>query len=880
MVINMKIKKSIAIILATIIVVVSALCVQFSVLADSSVTDMFDAATATLTISGNGAMTDYDENNMTDIPWYDYRDEIEHVVIEDGVTHIGSYAFSRDNNLVSVEIADSVVSIGTAAFARDDKLTEIVVPNSVTEIGAYAFGFDDMMNLTSGFVAYCGYNSAAQRYCFESHVPFDTPFPATGRATAVIKGSNYQAVWSFVAPVDGTLTFWSESTGDTSGLLYDASTYSYNSSFSIMKTTALSYIKDGYGSNGLNFRLTYNVEAGKRYYMAAKYDSASKTSGSFDVCMTFACEAHEYEMIADTVTCTENGTRTYKCQNCGDEYSEDVDALQHIAREHPANENEVAATCTTAGSYDEVYYCARCEQEISRETKHTIPVPHNCVAVATVEPTCTDQGYTTYACTNCDLEYNGDFVDALDHIIGEFVTENEVDPTCSAEGSYDLVVYCQRCNEEIYRETKYVEPIEHTPGETQIENRVEATCSSAGHYDEVTRCIVCEQTISITPFQIDPIAHTPGEMVVENETAPTCTNVGYYDEVVRCIACGATVSEERKYVEAPGHDSSAVDFADGLVGIECAVCGDYYTVDFMSFLNQENALLDVVEDGIVNAKDYAKFRREYPVRDIVCDIDLTSGTVSKENAVLADGVLTLTPSGKYNTFNITGDSEGIQIVVNASKDTEIKLNNANISVDSKNAIVINNTSDSDVVPEVTISATEGTENSITVTTTGNAINNYSDNGACKVDLKGHGVLTINSASTAINSGAKVEIKNLTLNITTDNRGIDTKFTGADGIEDYANVSIKGNATITINSVDDGIRCKNFETTELVEGEVDSVLTIVASGDGVQMEGKKSVMNSGVINIEAGGYAFNCKAANFSTKPGATINADGAKGYSK
>ncbi len=64
---------------------------------------------------------------------------VTELVIPDGVTYIGSYAFSGCSSLTSVVIPDSVTSIGGGAFERCSSLTTIEIPDSVTSIGADAF---------------------------------------------------------------------------------------------------------------------------------------------------------------------------------------------------------------------------------------------------------------------------------------------------------------------------------------------------------------------------------------------------------------------------------------------------------------------------------------------------------------------------------------------------------------------------------------------------------------------------------------------------------------------------------------------------------------------------------------------------------------------
>ena len=91
----------------------------------------------TLTIFGTGNMPEY--YGVWDIPWYSNRGKINSIVIEDGVTSIGIYAFRNCSSLTSVTIGNSVMSIGESAFEYCSSLTSVTIPNSVTSIGRYAF---------------------------------------------------------------------------------------------------------------------------------------------------------------------------------------------------------------------------------------------------------------------------------------------------------------------------------------------------------------------------------------------------------------------------------------------------------------------------------------------------------------------------------------------------------------------------------------------------------------------------------------------------------------------------------------------------------------------------------------------------------------------
>ena len=81
-------------------------------------------------------MPNYSYDNT---PWYSQRKKIKKVVIKDGVTSIGDYAFEYCSSLTSITIPNSVMSIGEYAFRGCSGLTSLTIPNSVTSIGDFAF---------------------------------------------------------------------------------------------------------------------------------------------------------------------------------------------------------------------------------------------------------------------------------------------------------------------------------------------------------------------------------------------------------------------------------------------------------------------------------------------------------------------------------------------------------------------------------------------------------------------------------------------------------------------------------------------------------------------------------------------------------------------
>ena len=96
-----------------------------------------------LTISGTGAMDDFVSTNKR--PWAAYDENVKSIVIENGITHIGSNAFGGYGNLkCNVTIPDSVTSIGARAFYNNKEDTRgfegsLVLSKSLQSIGNDAF---------------------------------------------------------------------------------------------------------------------------------------------------------------------------------------------------------------------------------------------------------------------------------------------------------------------------------------------------------------------------------------------------------------------------------------------------------------------------------------------------------------------------------------------------------------------------------------------------------------------------------------------------------------------------------------------------------------------------------------------------------------------
>ncbi|WP_448921493.1 leucine-rich repeat protein [Eubacterium sp.] len=350
----MKNKRLMCLIIAVALIISGVLSISLTAVA-GTVSFNYEPESATLTVKGSGDILDYKENDLKSRPWNVYRDETKHIVISDGITSVGSYSFAQFKYTQTVDLPSSVKSIGEASFAGCNKLLELTVPDSVETVGDYAFGFNDQMETPQGFVVHCSTKSAAQAYCFRNNIMFDSPMDSMSTTAHITKSDELQ-LWSFVPLTDGKLTFYSTGKKNTVGFLFDAENYVYSDNYGDLRRTALIY-DDDWNGGGLNFKFSYNLKAGKRYYLGARfrlardYDGSTLTeNGKFDVVAEFVCSQHKYE-LSSTVepTCEEFGYNVYTCIACGDSYKESISPLGHDFVPSNVDGSDVVLDCSRCG---------------------------------------------------------------------------------------------------------------------------------------------------------------------------------------------------------------------------------------------------------------------------------------------------------------------------------------------------------------------------------------------------------------------------------------------------------------------------------------------------------------------------------------------------
>ncbi|MBE6951052.1 MAG: hypothetical protein E7451_06910, partial [Ruminococcaceae bacterium] len=199
----------------------------------------------------------------------------------------------------------------------------------------------------------------------------------------------------------------------------------------------------------------------------------------------------------------------------------------------------VALNAETDNAY--VFACAA-EIRLTGVKGGEQPHEHSYTAVVT-EPTCTEGGYTTYTC-ECGDSYVADETPALGH------TEEIIpgkDATCTEPGLTEGKK-CSVCGEILVAQEE-IPALGHTAAEPVIENEKAATCTEDGSYDSVVYCAVCGEEISRETVTVPAVGHT--EEIIPGKDA-TCTETGL-TEGKKCAVCDEILVAQEE-IPALGHD--------------------------------------------------------------------------------------------------------------------------------------------------------------------------------------------------------------------------------------------------------------------------------------------------------------------------------------
>ena len=322
---------------------------------------------------------------------------------------------------------------------------------------------------------------------------------------------------------------------------------------------------------------TYYVIGGTRYVIEVEadhvhsYQEVSRTAPTCteDGVTTYRCETcgdtytettpalgHDYKAVVTAPTCTEKGYTTYTCATCGDTYTADEVA----ALGHDYKAVVTAPTCTEKGYT--TYTCRNCGDHYTAD--EVAALGHDYEAVVTA-PTCTEKGYTTYTCTACGDHYTADEVAALGHDYEAVVTA----PTCTEDGYTTYT--CRNCGDR--RTGHVVGALGHSYECTENGNDRIYTCTRCG--DTYTEAILPTVEVKLQPGETYTF-HTEDAAVTESaDPAVAATTIealsGGYQQVTE-LAEGTflLVSGDRMLTATASTYYSSWDGAGTVSGLTCA----------------------------------------------------------------------------------------------------------------------------------------------------------------------------------------------------------------------------------------------------------------------------------------------------------------------
>ncbi len=263
-----------------------------------------------------------------------------------------------------------------------------------------------------------------------------------------------------------------------------------------------------------------------KYYVGDKYDLHLATEDE----VLLPALGHDWGDWTETKapSCTEPGEETRTCKRDGThKETREIPSTGHAPGE-AVHENEVPATCTEPGSYDEVVYCTACGAELSRDSKTVPAFGHDWSDwTTTTEATCTEAGEESRSCKRCG-ETETRATSPLGHDWGAWTVTKE--PTETEPGEESRV--CARCGE---TETRQI-PVapssdEHEWGDWEVTTK--PGCTRSGQETRV--CAHCGETET---RPVEALGHRWGEWAVTKQ--PTATETG--TETIRCLRCGRTMT--------------------------------------------------------------------------------------------------------------------------------------------------------------------------------------------------------------------------------------------------------------------------------------------------------------------------------------------------
>lgn len=490
----------------------------------SNVTWLLDD-NGTLTISGSGKIEDY--RSDIDQPWYSNRSDITSVVIEPGVTSIGSLAFYECSNLTSITIPSGLTSIGEQAFGNCTGLTSITIPSGFISIGDYAFwnctGLtsitiqNGVTSIGTGAFWNCTgltditVDSNNSSFCSESGVLFNKDkttliyYPLGKNDSSYTIPDGVTVIEQYAFYCNSKLTSVTIPSGVTS--IGEMAFRECSGLTSVIVPSSVTSIE--YNAFWCCFNLIIYIPGGITIGIDAFYSTAAKITYTVDSSnnvkitdislssgntvdippeidgKTVIAVDEDHRHKVGNHTCVTNTTPTCikkaTCGICGQDYYGDHDLSHH---------NAVPHTCTADGTV-EYWDCSVCGKkfsdpngtaEITNIADPNDPARHSLVKTDEKAPTCTDNGNRAYwTCTECKNIFSDDA--GLNPTTLADVTVFATGHTWSNDWSSDGTGHwhdCVNANCPITENNQKVGYAAHTPGADATETTPQ-TCDVCGY---------------------------------------------------------------------------------------------------------------------------------------------------------------------------------------------------------------------------------------------------------------------------------------------------------------------------------------------------------------------------------------------------------------
>lgn len=444
-----------------------------------------------------------------------YCKNLETIKLSSNLKVIGDGAFTHCISLESINLPDSLEVLDSRSFSECSSLTELHLPKNVSKIGYYHHEYDAQDEDVTYFdeeapfegMLFTGSDNVAKITVDSENKYFDS----RNNCNAIIETSTNTLLITCKKTVvpDGVKNIGQNAFRDLPGIenIVLPSGVINIEKYSFALCQDLKSIKIPKSVKRIDCGAFFYTNLTDVYYYgtqsewnAINIDSDNEALAKATIHYNCGQCTHSYKTTVIAPTCTEKGYTRHTCTKCGSYYDDTYVNAKGHKKTAAVKENEVVATCSATGSYDEVVYCSVCKAEVSRTRKTVAKTAHKPAAA---------------------------------------VKEKIVAATCVATGTYDSVIYCSVCKTEISRTKKTSDALGHLWNSGVVTTPATETSTGIRTYT----CTRCEQTKTEIIPEVEHV-HIYNQVV----TSPTCTKQGYTTYTCRCGD-----SYVSNYVSATGH---------------------------------------------------------------------------------------------------------------------------------------------------------------------------------------------------------------------------------------------------------------------------------------------------------------------------------------